>query len=230
GDESSPPGADGGMGKAREQAARVITGKKSFTALNQVLNVQSLVDDATTPGPVREVARRELAGMDADGKVYGHYLTVQAASSTDVLARLADDPAQPETVRARAAGELDVLDRGQPPAELVKAAQAAIARATADDDQDDAGGAGVGPRLVAIKRYGLRAFVATVEEMDGWWRHYDPDEIAAGLNDEQWQQLCDSLDGSATFVRAIASARHDQKPAQASDQASANPPSRAAGF
>lgn len=226
GDESSPPGADGGMGKAREQAARVITGKKSFTALNQVLNVQALADDASTPEPVREVARQALAGMDADGKVHGHYLNVRAAASTDTLARLADDPAQPDTARARAADELNGLDRSQPPAELVKAAQAAIARATADDQDNGADENGGRPRLVAIKRYGLRAFVATVEEMDGWWRHYDPDEIAGGLTDEQWQQLCGSLEGSTTFVRAIATARHDRKPAQASvDQ-----PSRAAGF
>jgi hypothetical protein len=116
------------------------------------------------------VARRELAEMDADGRVYGHYLTVQAAASTDTLARLADDPELPDTIRARAAGELDGLDRSQPAAELVKAAQAAIARATNPNADDDAERL----RLVAIKHYGLRAFVATIDEMDGWWRHLRP--------------------------------------------------------
>lgn len=205
----APPSDQGemgqGAGKARRQAARAITGRNSHTSLDRVAEVQRLADDPTTPEPVREVARRELTKMDADGKVYGHYLTVQAAASTEALARLADDPAQPETVRARAADELGTLDRGRPAAELVKAAQAAIARATNPDGAD-------GLRLVAVKRYGLRAFLATVDEMDGWWRYYDPGEIAAGLSDEQWQRLCACLDGSIEFIRAIGNARHHDPP------------------
>lgn len=189
-------------GKARRQAARAITGRNSHTSLDRVAEVQRLADDPTTPEPVREVARRELAEMDADGKVYGHYLTVQAAASTEALTRLADDPGQPETVRSCAADELGTLDRSRPAAELVKAAQAAIARATNPDGAD-------GLRLVAVKRYGLRAFLATVDEMDGWWRHYDPGEIAAGLSDEQWQRLCACLDGSTEFIHAIGDARHN---------------------
>lgn len=209
-----PPQHPVPAGKAREQAARAITGQDSSKSLDRVIQVQHLADDPATPESVREVARRELAEMDADGRVYGHYLTVQAAASTDALARLADDPAQPETVRARAAGELDVLDRSRPTAELVKAAQAAIARATTNDDPNT-GETGMGPRLVAIKRYGLRAFLATIEEMDGWWRHYDPAEIAAGLSEEQWERLCACLDGSAAFIRAIGDARHDRGPSEA---------------
>lgn len=206
-----PPQSPAPAGKAREQAARAITGQDSSKSLDRVIQIQHLADDPTTPDPVREIARRELAEMDSDGRVHGHYLSVQAAASTDALARLAGDPAQPEPVRERAAGELDVLDRSQPPAELVKAAQAAIARATnlsADDDGADR------LRLVAVKRYGLRAFLATVNEMDGWWRHYDPAEIAAGLSDEQWQRLCACLDGSAELIRAIGDARHDRPPGE----------------
>lgn len=223
--DSATPSAERLVGDARRQAARAITGKNSYTTLKQVLNVQRLANDPATPEPVREVARRELAEMDADGKVHGHYLTVRAAASTDALARLANDPAQPDTVRARAADELHTLDRSQPPAELVEAAQAAIARATTEskDGTDDTA---TGPQLVAIKRYGLRAFLATIEEMDGWWRHYDPDKIAAGLTDEQWQRLCACLDDSTEFIHAIGDARHHRTP----DQASADRQPRAACF
>ena len=66
--------------------------------------------------------------MDADGKVNGHYLTVQATASTDALARLADDPTHPTAVRERAASELDRLDQDRPAVELVRAARAAIER------------------------------------------------------------------------------------------------------
>lgn len=220
-----PPAAIGApaSGKAREQAARAITGRDSSRSLDRVIEVQRLADDPATPEPVREIARQELAEMDADGRVYGHYLTVQAAVGTDALARLADDPAQPEAVRARAAGELDTLDHDRPPGELVKAALAAIVRATADDGTDEAD---MGPRLVAIKRYGLRALLATIEEMDGWWRHYDPAEIATGLSEEQWQRLCDCLDGSSEFIHAIGEARKDH----GTPETSSDRPRRAACF
>jgi ParB family chromosome partitioning protein len=218
-----PPQAPTPAGKAREQAARAITGQDSSKSLDRVIEVQHLADDPDTPDPVREVARRELAQMDTDGKVYGHYLSVQAAASTDALARLAEDPELPETVRSRAAGELDTLDRTQPPAELVKAAHAAIARAThSTPDHDSADEL----RLVAVKHYGLRALLATMQEMDGWWRHYDPAEIAAGLSDEQWEQLCACLDGSTAFIRSIGDVRHHGSPSESS----ANRPPRAACF
>ncbi len=200
---------DAVVGKARQQAARAITGRDSSRSLDHVAEVQRLAVDPIVPERVRDIARRELAAMDADGNVHGHYLTVQAATHTDMLARLANDPAQSETVRARAADELHTLDRSRPTAELVKAAQAAIARATRPD-----GGGADGLRLVAIRHYGLRAFLATMDEMDGWWRHYDPAEIAAGLSDEQWEQLRACLDGSTTFICAIGDARNHPAPGE----------------
>ncbi|TWE13075.1 ParB family chromosome partitioning protein [Rudaeicoccus suwonensis] len=215
-----PPDSEATVGKARQQAARAITGRDSSRSLDHVSEVQRLADDPATPKQVREIARRELAGMEADGTVYGHYLTVRAAASTVALGRLADDPAQPEMVRVLAAGELDGLDLGQPPAELVKAAQAAIARATNPSPDDDSEGL----RLAAVKHYGLRAFLTTVDEMDGWWRHYDPAEIAAGLSEQQWQRLRDCLDGSVAFIEAIATART----ADRSDAGAEDRPPRAA--
>jgi ParB family chromosome partitioning protein len=210
-DDSSAPDEDTSPGRAREQAARAITGRESSWSLEHVVKVQHVANDPTASDELRAVARRELTAMDIDGKVHGHYLTVQAAASTDELARLAEDPEQPEPVRVRAADELDGLDRSRPAAELVKAAQAAIARATnPDDDSAD------GLRLVAIKHYGLRAFVGTMDEMDEWWRHYDPDEIAAGLSDEQWRRLCACLEGSIALIRAIGDARTGKTPSEAS--------------
>ncbi len=206
-----PDGGDGAVGKARQQAARAITGRDSSRSLDHVSEVQRLADDPATSERVREIARRELAGMDADGTIDGHYLTVQAASQTDALTRLASDPHQPDSVRQRAAGELDILDQTQPPAELVRAAHAAVARATGqrpDGEHPDGERAHQArPQLVAVKHYGLRAFLATMEEMDGWWLHYDPAEIAAGLSEERWQQLRACLDASAAFIDAIAAAR-----------------------
>ncbi len=218
-------------GKARERAARAITGQDSSRSLDRVIEVQRLAEDPRTPERVREIARRELAGMDADGKVNGHYLTVQAAASTDVLARLADDPTNPTAVRERAASELDGLDQDRPAVELVRAARAAIERATSraatGEDSinaevtDDGDRIDAGLRVVAVKRYGLRAFLASMQELEGWWRHYDAGEIAAGLSEEQWQRLCANRDGSSVFIQAIGAAREaDGSQARATDRPS----------
>lgn len=215
---SGPQGSDrlgsgaAGAGKARRQAARAITGRSSYWSLEHVAEVQRIANDQAVPESVRDVARRELAAMDADGTIHPHYLTVQAAATTDVLARLAGDPTQPATVRDHAARELALLDHRQPSAELVKAAQAAIDRATngPSASQPDENGdeySANRPRLVPVKQYGLRAFLSTIQDMDGWWQHYDPAEIAAGLSETQWQQVRANLDGSIAFIEAIAAAR-----------------------
>lgn len=220
GAESAPPSDPGrsdipgvaGAGKARRQAALAITGRGSYWSLEHVAEVQRIANDPTAPESVRQLARRELAAMDADGTIHPHYVSVQAAATTDALANLARDLAQPAAVRDRATRELTLLDHEQPSAELVKAARAAIARATNTPTTDRSDGSGDGlstdrPRLAPVKQYGLRAFLSTVEEMDGWWQHYDPAEIAAGLSETQWQRVRANLDGSIGFIDAIAAAR-----------------------
>jgi ParB family chromosome partitioning protein len=197
-------------GKARRQAAHAITGRSSYWSLEHVAEIQRLAEDPAAPEPLRELARRELAAMDADGKVNGHYLTVQAAATTDALARMADDASQPVAVREHAARELTLLDENQPAAGLVKAARAAIARATGTGTTHRAGGTS-SPNTQRspqpVKRYGLRAFLSTIEDMDGWWQHYDPAEVAAGLSETQWQKVCANLDGSVAFIATIGAAR-----------------------
>lgn len=199
GAESAPPTP----GKTRQRAARAVTGKDSYWSLEHVGDVQRLADDPATPDHVRQLARRELAGMDADGTINGHYLTVRAAATTADLARLVDDPDRPAAVRARAQAELGALDPAQPPAELVKAARAALARATTGTDSRTPASGAPPP----VKRYSVRALVATIEEMDHWWEHYDAAEIATGLTDGQWQRLRANLAGSVTFTRAVAALR-----------------------
>lgn len=200
-DGTQPPAA----GKARRRAAWAITGKDSSWSLEHVAEVQRLADDPNTPEPLRQIAQRELAGMDADGTINGHYLAVQTATASADLARLAADPDRPPAVRARAEAELQAVhaSNGTPPsAELVKAARAAVARATGATDPS----ANEPPRLPAT-RYRPRAFWATAKEIQGWWEHYDPAEIAAGLTEQQWQRVRATLAGSITFIEAVAAAR-----------------------
>jgi ParB family chromosome partitioning protein len=195
--DSAPPRAPAGTGTvaagaARRQAARAITGKDSSWSLEHVAEVRRLAENPASPERLRQIARLELAGMDADGTVNGHYLIVQAARAAIV--------------------------RASTPAPTGEASR------STDAANESGPSAGAGLRLVAAKRYGLRAFLATVEELDGWWQHYDPGEIAAALTEEQWQRLCANRDGSSAFIQAVAAARAaDGRQACATDR-----PSRAA--
>lgn len=192
--DSAPPLAPAGTatvaaGAARRQAARAITGKDSSWSLEHVAEVQRLAEDPASSERLRQIARRELAGMDADGKINGHYLAVQAAQAA--------------------------IARASIPAPTSEASR------SADAANESGATAGAALRLVAVKRYGLRAFLATVEELDGWWQHYDPGEIAAGLTEEQWQRLCANRDGISAFIEAIAAARHaDGRQARATNRPS----------
>jgi ParB family transcriptional regulator, chromosome partitioning protein len=221
--ESGPPcerPMSGGRsaGKAMRQAARAITGRDSSYSLERVLEVQRLTEDATASHRLRALAARELAAIDADGKVNRHYVAVMAAASTERLVRIAEDPTQPAVVKQRAANELDDLDADQPPPELLRAARAAIARATAHAPTGTAAkGNGrrgsSGSRRAPARRYGVRAFLASLDEMDGWWEHYDPHEIAAKISEEQWQRFRAHMEGSSAFIQAVAATRekHEEK-------------------
>lgn len=57
------------------------------------------------------------------------------------------------------------------------------------------------------KKWGVRIFLSVVEEMDGWWQHYDAEELAAALTEAQWQRVQANLDASTTFINAVAIAR-----------------------
>lgn len=197
GDESSPPWNDH-IGKAREQAAQAITGKKSFSALNHVLDVQHLAENPATPDQLRLIAQRELAAMDQDGKINPHYLTVQAARTAHEHLRASG----PGRARPHGTGDLELFDPSQAPAELVAAAQAAIHRALNDDAPATAS---------EVRRYGVQLMRQTIDDMDGWWRHYDPDEIAARLPEDYWQRMWTCCRDSTRFIEAVAQARQALK-------------------
>lgn len=79
-------------GDARAQAAQMVTGTNSYSRLEQVSEIQRIADDATSPARVHEVAVAELAELDADGKVFGHYQRVKMAQAEhdDDLHQLAE--------------------------------------------------------------------------------------------------------------------------------------------
>jgi ParB family chromosome partitioning protein len=60
-----------------------------------------------------------------------------------------------------------------------------VARSTADEEP---------------ARFSVRAFVLTWGELETWWTHYDVDELAADLTDEQIAAFFAAVEGTAAFA------------------------------
>jgi ParB family chromosome partitioning protein len=101
-------------------------------------------------------------------------------------------------------------------ADLHQMADEAVARATAAKKQKDKTSA---PRPVPLTdvdgepvRYPVRAFIHTWGELTQWWTHYDPDQLATELTDEQIEAFLDTAEGTSRFADELRAAR-DREPA-----------------
>jgi ParB family chromosome partitioning protein len=140
--------------------------------------MERIAADPGSPADLRAVAAAELAGIDADGKVYGHYQRVKAVQSTCRESELA--------ALAR-----DALSRVQANGRIGTTSQRLAAPVA------------TGP----VKRYSVRAFLLTWTEMRGWAEHYDPAGIGQTLTDEQWADFETTVAATVAFADAARAAR-----------------------
>lgn len=203
------PPSQPSAGKTREQAAFMVTGRKSYTTLERVSELQRLAADQTQPAAVRERAARELEQVDAGGSIKAAHQRVQAEMSLGELERLAEDPSQPASVRDRAAREALRLRRDQVSTrahELERLATEALKRArTASRTKTR-------PRPMPVTdappaRYTLRAFLLTWADLADWHLHYDPVKIGPALTEEQWQQFEATVAATVAFAHRARAAR-----------------------
>ncbi|GAA1749767.1 ParB N-terminal domain-containing protein [Nostocoides vanveenii] len=142
------------------------------------------------------------------------------------LEDIANNPTQPETLRAEAAAGLDRIEAGDPvhpiyqairdadttererrEAELHARAEAAVARAKSIKKRTP-------PQPLPLVtgdgqpvRYPLRAFVQTWGKLAAWWTHYNADTLAGELTDEQFENFLATADGTVRFADALRAAR-----------------------
>ena len=88
--------------------------------------------------------------------------------------------------------------------------------------------AGTVPRPVPLTgvdgepvRYPVRAFIHTWGELTEWWTHYDPDQLAAELTDEQIAGFLNTAEGTSRFADELRVARDHQA---SDDQPADEPP------
>ncbi|GFZ82673.1 ParB N-terminal domain-containing protein [Nesterenkonia alkaliphila] len=207
--ESTAP-SPSASGDSREQAAQMVTGRNSYNRLEQIGRLQDLASNPAQPEHVRQRAAAELEAIDAGAGAAPASQRINAELSLAELDRLAADESQPVTVRRRAQVEAarvrEQAELDAKAAELEALAKEALARAKAASKKRPSQ-----RRTPARPLEGLvlppRAFVRVWAELDGWWHHYDPDQIATEVSDEDWERFKATVAGTIAFVEHVRTLR-----------------------
>lgn len=182
--DSAGPSDSHQLGDARTQAARMVTGSASYSRLEQIDYLQDLADDPSTPEAIRAQARDGLAQIEA------------GAAVNPIFQRLRDTQAEADSARDRRFHELaDKALARVHAAKTSKATKPATPkRRPAAEDERPA-------------RYPVRAFVLTWGDLEAWWTHYDVDELAVELTDEQAEAFFATVEGTIEFADQLRTAR-----------------------
>lgn len=195
---TAPPSI--GHGKTRAQSAVMVTGKKSYTSLEQVNALQSIEADGSLPGEIRTFAREQLALIDE------HKASIEAAhAQAQALVAVASEVPRdgdfvvPEDFESLARAALDKAN-----------AELAAKRATRRQQTRKLREAAAAP-MPAIA-YPVRAFTNMWRELDGWWEHYDVETLAAEVTAEEWDVLERVLARTVSVIDAIRAHRRGEQP------------------
>lgn len=184
GDSPEPsPGAR----ESRYRAAKMVTGSGSYQRLDHIKFLQAVAADSFQPPTVRELAAAELAAVEAGNPVDPAYRKVQAAIELAAHPSLEDD-------------NLDRLAT----AALERVKQTKARRGTK-----------VSPNPVPAQdlrktspRYRtLRSFLLTWAELDGWTVHYDLDQLARDLADDEYARFDRVISESVAFRDRLGAVR-----------------------
>lgn len=187
------PGSDGTgkfptpseqAGRASAQAAQMIPGGSSYKTLDKMGYLQQIADDPAQPAELRRHVSAELERIDTGAPVHPVYESVRAAVTA----------AQDER-------ETDLHQLASDALARVKNAKAKK-RTPRPAAVTDGGGEPV--------RYPVRAFVLTWTELADWWSHYDADQLAAELTDEQIECFLAAAEGTGRFAGELRAA-HDRR-------------------
>ena len=174
-------------GKVREQAAAMIPGAPSYKTMDKIGYLQHLATDPDTPEPLRAEAQAGLVKIEAGGPVDPVYQRIRD------IHQAADD-AHLHDLAEQALARVDAQTKEQ------KGKKKRAKKPTP------------AAPVVPDARYAVRAFVLTWTELDSWWLHYDLDELAAQLTDEQAEAFYATAEGTRQFATDLHTARQ-QEPA-----------------
>jgi ParB family chromosome partitioning protein len=188
-----------GQGKVREQAALIVTGRKSQNTLERLGTLVDLSHDATRSDHTRRLAAEALARIQDGHSVYPEYEAVRAALA-------ATDPDQ-QTIQPVTAADVQ---------ELLATIKKNSNRphTTGNDESKVEGRESARPdagRRIAPPA-SLRKWASIWPGLKGWTTQYDPIVIAANASETDWTTFREVLAETNAFARAAQSARATKRP------------------
>ncbi|SDS83790.1 ParB N-terminal domain-containing protein [Microterricola viridarii] len=211
-------------GYARAQAALLVTGRRSYTTLDRISDVQRITADESVDPTIREQAQRELSAIEAGGSVASAHRRLNTQLTLAELEHLAADAAQPAGIRQAssvAAARVHAAERSVTAAELEQLAREALARVKAAPKAKGSRPAHPSASTAITSKLPTRSFVFLWNDLHDWWLRYDVAEIAAELTEEQWEQFEAALAGTLTFAERMRAQRSDVQAAAREAQAGA---------
>lgn len=182
-----------GQGKVREQAALIVTGRKSQNTLERLSMLVDLSRDATRPDHIRSLAAEALARIEGGHPVYPEYEAVRAALA-------ATDPDQQTIEPVTAADVQELLSTVRKNENLPHALRN---DRVGDRENSQADGTRRG-----VSSSSLRLWVTIWHSLKGWTTRYDPTVIAASASDTDWTIFCEVLAETNAFARRAQAARN----------------------
>lgn len=196
---TAPPSI--GPGKTREQSAVMVTGRKSYTSLEQVNALQSIEADDTLPGEIRAFAREQLELIDE------HRASIAAAhAQAKALVAVADEVPRdgdfvvPEDFESLARAALEKAQAELAARRATKRSQTRRLREAAS----------AGPMPIVM--YPVRTFTNMWRDLNGWWEHYETETLAPEITDDEWELIERVLAETITFIDAVRSHRRGEQP------------------
>ena len=183
-DDSSAPAYSR---EARYQAAKTVTGTGSFQRLDHIKFLQAVAKDSFQAPTVRRLAATELHAVEDGGPVEPAYRKVQAAIE------LAAQPTPETEDLERLAAE--ALER-------VKQSKARRGLNPRQQPTPESGTRSARPRYRT-----LRSFLLTWTELAGWSDHYDLDQLAQELTDDEYARFDSVIAESVAFRDRLCTAR-----------------------
>lgn len=165
--------------RAGEQAASMIPGAPSYKTLEKISYLEHLTTNPDTPEPIQAEARLALERIHDGAPVDPAYQHLKTLTSGDRDTRL-HQLADDALARAKASNKGKKATHPRKP----ETAQEAVP-----------------------ERWPTRAFVLTWEELQGWWTHYDPTDLATELSDTQLEAFLAAVEGTVAFAEQLRTAR-----------------------
>jgi ParB family chromosome partitioning protein len=188
-----------GQGKVREQAALIVTGRKSQNTLERLNTLVDLTRDATRPNHIRSLAAEALARIQDGHSVYPEYEAVRAALA-------ATDPDQ-QTIEPVTAADVQKLlatvkkNSNRPHTTGNDEGEVEAPERTHPND---------GRRIAPPAS--LRQWASIWRGLRGWTTQYDSTVIAANASEKDWTTFREVLAETNTFACAAESARATRRP------------------